>query len=236
MYLGYSELTLGLCAVVAMGVLSTIVIGGGKFLLSLPEKFRRKDPAREAKHFKALEAAADQGNPQALFDRALYYVEGKTVERNLEEAAKLWRQSAERGYLRAQYNYGLCCLHGIGVKKDLREAVRWLDHVVTKGEVSILEYKGPARFELATTKQDKINQVGYHAGQASSYTERGAWRFALGEAEFLLGLAYYQGDGFPQDRDKAIRWWKLAAKEHNEDARIVLNKIKEFEAAAKTSP
>jgi TPR repeat protein len=50
--------------------------------------------------------AAVSGDPRGLNNLAIMYLEGKGVERDLEEARRLWSQSAERGNPNAMFNLG----------------------------------------------------------------------------------------------------------------------------------
>ena len=42
------------------------------------------------------------------------------------------------------------------------------------------------------------------------------------EAQYFLGLLYYDGDGVEKDMQKAIYWFKRAKKRHNVDAASML--------------
>ena len=54
------------------------------------------------------------------------YVRGEGVVKDLEEAFKWFKTSAEKGDVIAEYHLGLSYLEGEGVKKDLSEAYFWL--------------------------------------------------------------------------------------------------------------
>lgn len=46
-------------------------------------------------------------------------------ERDIEEAIRLYKLAAEKGYAAAQNNLGFCYFHGIGLPKNLTATVRW---------------------------------------------------------------------------------------------------------------
>jgi len=62
------------------------------------------------------------------------YVRGAGVEKNLEEAYKWFKASAEKGDVIAQYHLGLSYFEGEGVKKDLGEAYFWLALASAQGD------------------------------------------------------------------------------------------------------
>ena len=44
------------------------------------------------------------------------------MEKDVEEAAELYQQSAEQGHADAQNNLGICYYNGIGVERDVEKA------------------------------------------------------------------------------------------------------------------
>src|SRR5260221_10343788 len=70
-------------------------------------------------------ALAEGGNPRAVSNLAGLYAEGFGVERNPEEAARLFRIAAEAGDAIAQQNLALLFYEGRGTDGDLAEAARW---------------------------------------------------------------------------------------------------------------
>ncbi|KKL66430.1 hypothetical protein LCGC14_2145050 [marine sediment metagenome] len=55
----------------------------------------------------------------------LWYAEGKYVEKDLAEAVKWLRKSAEAGFVPAMYNLADAYERGLGVEKDVAEAAKW---------------------------------------------------------------------------------------------------------------
>lgn len=53
--------------------------------------------------------------------------------RRYDEAAAMWRKAADLGHARAQNGLGLLYRDGVGVKKDAKEAVRWLQESASRG-------------------------------------------------------------------------------------------------------
>ena len=57
---------------------------------------------------------------------ASLYRNGRGVEQNDEEAARLYRLSAEQGYTGAQTSLGMIYMAGRGVERDFVSAYMWL--------------------------------------------------------------------------------------------------------------
>jgi TPR repeat protein len=67
---------------------------------------------------------AEQGHVLAQLDLAWMYYHGEGVERDLKEAARLYRLAAEQGVASAQNNLGVMYKNGEGVFPDKKEAAR----------------------------------------------------------------------------------------------------------------
>ncbi|MBO7271401.1 MAG: sel1 repeat family protein [Bacteroidaceae bacterium] len=44
-------------------------------------------------------------------------------------------------------------------------------------------------------------------------------------AQYDLGVCYYNGKGVSQSRDEAVKWWRIAAQQGNENAKKALRDI-----------
>ena len=70
---------------------------------------------------------------------ALCYENGHGVEQNLNEAIKLYQQSAEKGNAKAQYKMGIFYKEGQGVEKSYTEAKNWLRKAAVQGYSKAIE-------------------------------------------------------------------------------------------------
>src|SRR6188508_3186139 len=79
-----------------------------------------------------LAAQDDSFSPEALYSRGL----ARLISPNSDfaEAARLFRQAAERGLPRAQRSLGELYQSGQGVAKDETEAVKWYRRAADKGD------------------------------------------------------------------------------------------------------
>jgi uncharacterized protein len=73
-----------------------------------------------------FEPEAAAGDSRAQLALALIYHKGLGIQRDLEMAAKWYKQAAEQGNATAQNNLGVLYRRGSGVRKDPREAFSWI--------------------------------------------------------------------------------------------------------------
>lgn len=101
-------------------------------------------------------AAAEQGDPDALFALAERYETGDRVEQDLAIAVSLYRHAAERGHPLAQYRLGLALAFGIGVERNLADSRYWLltsDHQGDQADALVAPIL--ARIDRAISQEDK---------------------------------------------------------------------------------
>ena len=69
--------------------------------------------------------------PQAIFEQA----ETMYAAKDYNAAVTLYRRAADRGNTKARLMLGKCYDFGYGVKRDLKEAVRWYTLAAEAGDV-----------------------------------------------------------------------------------------------------
>jgi TPR repeat protein len=86
----------------------------------------------EAKAFKFMKEAVDEGNPDNKFIMAaqyqvgVYYLEGIVVEKSVNNAVKYFSLAAEKGNSEAQFKLGNIYTRGREVPRDFNKAFMWL--------------------------------------------------------------------------------------------------------------
>ena len=80
-----------------------------------------------------LQQAALAGDPQALFQLAINYEQGRGVAENQQEAFYCYHQAAELGHVTAQLNLGWAYSNGIGVPQDNDKAFYWYQKAARQG-------------------------------------------------------------------------------------------------------
>lgn len=190
--------------------------------LQLPTQMPRngkKNQAKKAKESKdeglpsGLRARAEQGEADALIFLANCYSEGRGVEQDHVEAARLYRLAADQGLPSAAFCLGFCYKEGKGVEQDSREAVRWLRSASEKG-------LAPAQHCLGLC---------YRGGEGVVQDDKEAVRWIRAAAEqgyagaqAQLGICYSMGAGVAQDIKEAFRWLSASAAQNNKDGLFAL--------------
>ena len=154
-------------------------------------------------HLPLLQLAHQRNHPLGTFLLGLCYLDGKGVQKNEAEAARLFRLSADQGNSSGQAELGGCYLQGLGgVRKDKEEAVR-LARLSTD--------QGNSRGQM-------ILGVQYLFGEGVRKNEAEAVRLFRLSADqgntwgrFQLGLCYRDGIGIQKNEERALPLLKIAA-------------------------
>jgi TPR repeat protein len=187
------------------------------------------DPAKAVPACKAaVEAAPEDGRLRYAYSRALQRAGdqagfGDAIQRSAERgypiaqnmvgmmyqragqpdvAVQLIRRSADQGYLPAQMTLGAFYHNGVGVPKDVQQAVTWYRKAADAGyplaQVALagLYHKGDG-----VTQDDQQALALYRKAAAANY--------AGGQGG--LGDAYYNGWGVKKDEKQALAWYQKAA-------------------------
>ncbi|MBO5806622.1 MAG: TonB family protein [Bacteroidaceae bacterium] len=143
------------------------------------------------------------------------YNDGDGVEQSHEEAAKLWRLSADQHYAPAQYELGLCYYRGKGVQSSYEEAAKWI------------KLSSEQNYAAAQCWLGYFYEVG--KGVEKSHDEAVKWYRKSAEqgnatAQYYLAMCYDQGKGVEQSQEEAVKWYRKAAEQGNEKARKAVEK------------
>ena len=126
------------------------------------------------------------------------------------------KNDAERGDMYAQYALGERYLKGDGLRKDGKEAAKWLEKAAGQG-------LDDAEYELGCLLADGQGVSG-DLPSAVKWLTAAAKQGHAG-AEFRLGSMCREGKGVPQDYAEAVRWLRLAAGHGSADAGLLLGKM-----------
>lgn len=118
------------------------------------------------------------------------------------KALSIYRSLAAKGDPKAQNSLGTMYYRGVGVEKNVPEAIRWLTAAAKGGDIH------------AETTLGAI----YYSGDGVSADFRRAYQFASTAAaanepggQYLLGLMYATGKGAARDSKRAYVWFSIAA-------------------------
>lgn len=167
-----------------------------------------------AQSIQELKGKAYLGNHTAEYNLALSFYYGENETMNIDSALYWFEQAAEGGIAYAQYNLGVIYHQGIHVERNESEAEKWYIMAAHQDMVD-------AQFALGML---------YYGDDCSTYGCANSipWIEAAAEqghngARNLLGNIYLSGEeGMTIDYQKALKWYRLAAKDGFAEAQFNL--------------
>ena len=201
--------------------------------------------------FKLYQEAAEQGSFIAQNNLGVYYRDGVIVQKNLDEALKYFKLSAEKNYAPAQYNLGLLYYNN----KNLSEAAKYFNLAANNGDSRALVYLGFMAYSMKNyptaallyrqaakaNNPEGMNNLAslYVSGQGvpknlseafALYSK--AAELGLSAAMFNLGEAYNNGWGTVKDKAQSLDWYKKAAAQGYKPAEDAIKKLNQPQAPA----
>jgi len=154
---------------------------------------------------------------------------GQVDPQNYAEALKWYREAAEQGNAKAQYNLGMMYHAGQGVPQDSAEAARWYRKAAEQGNAS-------AQFNLGLM-YEKRQGVPQNFVEAVNWYRKAAEQ-GNPEAQYNLGMMYFAGLGVPKDYAAAHVWFHLATSRYpaSEKAKRERAEVSRDIAASKLTP
>ncbi len=142
-----------------------------------------------------IDSAAEAGDAEALYRLYLLYNRGyDTIALDEARATLLLRRAAEAGHPQAQNLLGYRLYRGIGMQRDVSEALQWLENSAIAGNPNASANLGFLLLEGKDVQRDPENAFFWltRAARAESPT-----------AQSMLGDLYLRGDGVAQDSVRA---------------------------------
>jgi TonB family protein len=145
---------------------------------------------------------AEEGDPAAQNTLGTWYEQGRFFEKDLAQAAALYRLAAHGGNAYAQNNLGVLLNRGVGVARDRRQAVFWYAKAAEQRH-------GWAQANLSWAYQH--GSVGERdMAQARKWLTRAA-EGGLAAAQVRLGLLMLGRPGYAEARAPGAQWFARAA-------------------------
>jgi TPR repeat protein len=159
-----------------------------------------------------LEKAAAGGDPQALYALARTLSESGADVPGADpvRAADLYRKAAEKGHALAGLRYGLALSEGVGIKRDLPAAQRWLMQARENGVPEAALALGDMAARTPASRDKAANERIVQS--ALSWYDVAA-QAGVPSAQFKLANAYFAGVGVPRDPSQAMLWYSRAAQQ-----------------------
>lgn len=208
-------------------------------------EFERPDGDIEQGHQWMLQAA-QRGHIEAAYRVGLTLLTQAEQQTNpseketlLQQALQFVAQAAHAGFAPAQFTLGQCWLQGVGVEKKQQEALGWLERAAQQGHVDAMFVLG-INLPIEHAQHLPLLQAAAHAGhpkamlcvgiylqnhaQASEALEWFELAKAHGDmrANYMLGLAYLQGNGVAAESKKAVELLNLAGEAGDAEAYFAL--------------
>jgi len=180
-------------------ILSLILIAG------LPAWVPGKESPAKADPVEALKAKAKAGDSQAQVELGGFYLRGSHgVKKDMAEAVKWFRKSAEQGNAQGQAYFGYAYLQGWTVQKDGVEAAKWFKKSAEQG------------FPMGQLCLAGLYEAGI--GVEKNLVEAAKlYRLAAEqrdpEAEYHLGVMLANGKGIDKSSEEAAKWFRKAAEQ-----------------------
>lgn len=151
------------------------------------------------------------------------------MQRHFDLAATKARVLAEKGHAKAQTLLGILYENGLGVNKDLKLAIFWLEKAASQELKEAENHLGNLYLEGKKVEQD--------FDKAEMWLKKAA-QHGVREAQTHLGLMYLDDKAARKDVHSAEVWLHAAALQDSEEAKKKLETIpgvKQFEARSKAS-
>lgn len=139
-------------------------------------------------------ASAEQGHAVSQLALAAMYAEGKGVDQDLAESEKWMVKSAEQGELEAQLILARAYVEERVFGFNAQQSSRWL-RVASQQQIDLLR-QGLKDQGIANVTVDSALEEGQKLN---------------GSALFYIGLAYYLGEGVPQDDVKSLTYLAVSS-------------------------
>jgi len=115
------------------------------------------------------------------------------------EAVAIWQNAAQKGDVEAQYRLSQCYARGLGIARDLSQAMTWLVRAAEGGHAR-------GAYDLAMALDRKGGDMAGMVKWTRIAAERG-----VPEAQYNLATLLEEGDKIERDLIQAFAWYRVAA-------------------------
>lgn len=159
----------------------------------------------------SLRASAANGNASAQFEVGARFAEARGVDQDFKQAAVWYEKSAKQGFALAQYRIATLYERGLGVAKDHNLAKYWYMKSANQGTIKAMH-----NLAVLTAGQGSSSKPDY--ATAAAWFNRAAER-GLADSQFNLAILYQNGLGVPKDLKESYKWFSLAARAGDAEAK-----------------
>ncbi len=166
-----------------------------------------------AQAFKLVEPLAKEGHAGAQLMLGSLYLEGDGVKKDIKEAVRLFKLSAQNGHNKMARATLFAIVtdkkYPIAVKNDI---MKWYKKLATQGDL----YSQLTLGEIYYNKKDYVKSFKWYklrAKQGNAMAQRN------------IGNMYLIGRGTTKNAKKACKWFKLAAERDDTIAQAILGRL-----------
>jgi TPR repeat protein len=160
-----------------------------------------------------LKEAAELGSPEAQYELASIYAEGRGVHRDMNQALVWGRKAAQQGNVQAQFSVGRTLIES-GNPAQRTEGMTYLQQAADGGSVNATLY-------WANVVGKGEHGVPKDEARAEALLKPWAEKDNA-DCQFVLAALYKFGDSFTDHRDEAYVWMRRAAEQGHADALSIL--------------
>jgi len=174
----------------------------------------------------SVRKAAEHGDVFAQYALAVRYQEGGGVPRDMKEAVTWYRKAAAHGHVEAQFTLASLLDKGDGIPRDRDEAYQWYTKAALQGHQAAQNILAAEKWRDVTEKKHATRAHPAPQGATTEVPPETIEKIRLQaeegdmDAQYNLGIVYYNGEGVPRDHAEALSWFLKAAEQGDADAQF----------------
>jgi anti-anti-sigma factor len=128
--------------------------------------------SRDSAEIDALAKLAESGDADAMVELGKCHEEGSSVQQDMDEAFRWYRQAADLGHAEGQHKTGLDYAYGIGVDPDWSKAMAWYRKAAEQGHAEAEYAVGMIYCYGLAGESDKAQAIYWYQRALSNGYER----------------------------------------------------------------
>ena len=196
----------------------------GSLPFVLYHSFNILRPEKDFIDIPLLEKRAHNNDTTSQYKLGVCYLDGKGVEKNIEEGIKWLKMAADSGHAKALHVLGDCYREGEGVEKDNYKALELYhkaelnykkEYLCRLMESIVLALQDIGEYEKMMSYVEEYVQKGKGCRECSLVKNYNKKERCCPWMQEKLGNCYYNGNGVEKDYAKAVEWYTKAAEQGN---------------------
>lgn len=179
-----------------------------KILFKKGMSYRFPPNNNDAKAFEYIKKSANYNFLDAKFALAQMFEEGVGVEADINKAIKWYTSAAKDGLLAAQSKLGSLYESGEEVEQNMNLAIEYY-------KMSVEQNDPFSQYRLGVIYEKGIGDIVIDYAKAITFYKMAAKNDDV-LSQNALGRIYEQGIGVPIDKVEALKWYMIAAENHQE--------------------